>query len=331
MPNIEYVKKRFQKDSTSLIEMATAIIDEHVQQGFDLTIRQLYYQFVSKGLIENNDKSYNRIKTVINNARLAGLIDWDHITDRTRYVRENNHWDSPVDIIRSAVKSFQINKWDGQEYMVEVWIEKDALVGILEAICPSLDVPYFSCRGYSSQSAMWEASQRFLGYLNSGKYPILLHLGDHDPSGIDMTRDIFERLTIFLEGDVNRKWERETWDHWVERFDDYEGASDTHTNNLLEVRRIALNWDQVQQHSPPPNPAKISDSRSVDYISKYGAESWEVDALGPGIIVGLIRDEVEAIRDEKKWQEKVKKENEHVENLEELRDRWNDVVGFLSR
>jgi hypothetical protein len=78
-----------------------------------------------------------------------------------------------------------------QEYYIEVWIEKDALLGILETICKKLDVPYFSCRGYVSQSSMWEAAQRFRENDREG---ILLHLGDHDPSGIDMSRDIQERL-----------------------------------------------------------------------------------------------------------------------------------------
>lgn len=153
MPKIRYQQKSFRADSLEVIEQANAIIEIYAAQGFDLTLRQLFYQFVSRGLIPNKDSEYKRLGSIINDARLAGLIDWEHITDRTRNLRGNAHWEQPQDIMRSAAYSFAIDKWADQDYRPEVWIEKDALVGVIEGVCKTLDIDFFSCRGYTSQSS----------------------------------------------------------------------------------------------------------------------------------------------------------------------------------
>jgi len=201
MPLITYVKKAFSPSSLAIIEKANTIIAEYAAAGFDLTLRQLYYQFVSRAFIANKQSEYKRLGSIINDARLAGMIDWGRITDRTRNLRTIGHWTTPASIIKSAAESFRIDKWATQKHRIEVWIEKDALVGVLDAVCPDLDVPYFSCRGYTSQSEAWAAARRLFGYMKAGQAPIVLHLGDHDPSGVDMTRDITDRLTLFLEQD----------------------------------------------------------------------------------------------------------------------------------
>ena len=88
-------------------------------QGYELTLRQAYYQLVARGYIPNNERSYKNIGNLINDGRLAGLIDWHSITDRTRNLRSNSHWDNPADVIASARYSYLLNKWDGQPNYVE--------------------------------------------------------------------------------------------------------------------------------------------------------------------------------------------------------------------
>lgn len=122
MPNICYVPRQFAADSLATIERANEIIREYAGQGFSLTLRQLCYQFVSRGLIANKDSEYKRLGSVINDARLAGLIDWQSIEDRTRFLRRNSHWNSPADIIDSAARSYALDKWAGQPYRPEVWL-----------------------------------------------------------------------------------------------------------------------------------------------------------------------------------------------------------------
>lgn len=279
-----YKEKKFNKASLLIIDTANQIIKEYADAGYDLTLRQLYYQFVSRGLIENKQKEYKRLGSVINNARMAGFIDWDAIVDRTRTLRQTSHWKNTSEIIESCVQCFKLDKWKNQDYRPEVWIEKDALVGVIAGICEQLDVPYFSCRGYTSQSSMWGASKRML-YHN--QIPFIIHLGDHDPSGIDMSRDIRDRLHIF-------------------------GIND------LVFKRIALNRSQVDKYNPPPNPAKLTDTRAYEYISEHGEESWELDALEPKVIVSLIKGTVLSVRDENLWQGAVDAENKCIQQLKDF-------------
>lgn len=183
MPKIRYLPREFGISAQATIDQANVIIDEYLGQGFQLTLRQLYYQFVSRGLMANKVREYNRLGEVISDARLAGLIDWNAIVDRTRYVQANQHWTKPSDIIRSASSTYAISKWHNQPHYVEVWVEKDALAGVLESVCSELDVPLFACKGYTSQSQAWAAGQRLLRKQGEGKTVHIVHLGDHDPSG----------------------------------------------------------------------------------------------------------------------------------------------------
>lgn len=285
MPLIEYVPKRFGAKALDTIENANKIIGEYQAQGYELTLRQLYYQFVSRNLIQNTMREYKNLGSVVNDARLAGLIDWDAIVDRTRNLQGNQHWSSPSEIVAACVRSYQIDKWANQPTRVEVWIEKDALVGVIERVSRQNDVSFFSCRGYTSQSELWSAAQRLRDYEIDGQDIVVLHLGDHDPSGKDMSRDIEDRLRLF-------------------------GVES------LDVRRIALNMDQVRLFNPPPNPAKITDSRASKYIRQYGTKSWELDALEPQVIVDLIQDQIDEIRDNTKWNEKVREEKADRKELE---------------
>lgn len=298
MPKICYVPKRFTQSSLAIIDRAIAIIAEYAAQGFDLTLRQLYYQFVARALVANKDSEYKRLGGIINDARLAGLIDWDAIQDRTRNLRSLPHWDTPQDIVRGAAEQFMLDRWAGQPYRPEVWIEKDALIGVIEPICQELDVPYFSCRGYTSQSEMWVGGRRMERWLEQDYTPVVLHLGDHDPSGIDMTRDITDRLEMFSGG--------------------------------VEVKRLALNMDQVEQYGPPPNPAKMTDSRYIGYIDLYGEESWELDALEPKVMSDLIRDAALALRGNvDAFEQIIVEEDEAKARLKAIAGRWDEVAEFM--
>lgn len=296
MPKIEYKSIKFQQKSLELINLVNQVVEEYQAQGYELTLRQAYYQLVARGYIPNNERSYKNIGNLINDGRLAGLIDWHSITDRTRNLRSNSHWDNPADVIASARYSYLLNKWDGQPNYVEVWVEKDALVDIVGQACRPLDTPYFSCRGYTSQSEMWSAAQRFISQ-DYRDNRVIIHLGDHDPSGIDMTRDIQERLQMF-------------------------GAD-------VYVKRVALTMNQIGTYNPPPNPAKITDSRASKYIDEYGNESWELDALEPQVITDLITNEVTALRNDEIYSSVCDSEERGKDELKMIERNYDKAVAFL--
>lgn len=295
----QFIDKSFHGSSLRLIQQANEIIGDYARQGFTLTLRQLYYQFVSRAIIPNTERSYSRLGSVINDARLAGLIDWNAIEDRTRNLMKVSEWGSPSEIVGACAAQYAENLWDGQPFRPEVWIEKEALIGVVEGICNELRVPYFACRGYTSQSEAYVAGKRMLRYRRAGHTPIVLHFGDHDPSGIDMTRDNDDRLSMFAGAPV-------------------------------EVRRLALNMDQIERYNPPPNPAKVTDSRFEDYQRRFGDESWELDALDPQAIVELVRGEVEGLIDRDIWDAAKAREDSNKAHLELVSGRWDDVSDFLS-
>ncbi|MEV5710080.1 hypothetical protein [Actinoallomurus sp. NPDC052274] len=297
MPRIEYVAKNFSTNSLAIIRRAEEICRDYAAQGYDLTLRQLYYQFVARAWLANKQTEYKRLGSIVNDARLAGLLDWTYIVDRTRTLRGLSHWDSPDQIIRGSAYSYRTERWANQPHRVEVWIEKDALVGVISGVCGRHDVDFFSCRGYTSQSELWGAAQRMRQYQDAGQKPIVIHLGDHDPSGIDMTRDIEERLRLF-EADA-------------------------------KVIRIALNMDQVEAYAPPPNPAKLTDSRAHGYIRQYGESSWELDALDPATLGQLIEDEIARWRDQDQWDRDTAAMEAERSVLTEVSRRWHEVADFI--
>lgn len=292
MPKICYEQKRFRKDSLLRTHQANEIIAEFAADGFIPTLRQIYYQFVRRNYIPNNDKSYDNLGALLTDARLAGLVDWNAIEDRTRSLKGNNNWDSPHQIIETFADYFTYARWENCEYRPEVWIEKQALESVFERVCRKLDVPYFSCRGYGSASELWRAGRRMKGHYKAGKTPIIFHFGDHDPSGIDMTRDITERLAIFAEKPV-------------------------------EVIRVALNMDQIEEKNLPPQPAKVSDSRAQDYIDQFGDESWELDAIEPNDLMQMVEDAVMPYRDEDEWERTGKIQEEGRANLKLLAEHFD--------
>lgn len=147
MSKRKYKDIRFHGKSLETIERVNAIVAEYEAQGYELTLRQVYYQLVARGFIPNNERSYKNLGSLINDGRLAGLIDWYAIVDRTRNLRRNNHWENPESVIDSARYSYMLDRWKNQPNYVEVWVEKDALIGIVSQICRELDVPHFHVEG----------------------------------------------------------------------------------------------------------------------------------------------------------------------------------------
>lgn len=292
----EYVPRKFINEVRKTIDAVNRIIGTYQAQGYDLTLRQVYYRLVAANLIANKDTEYKRLGETITAARRAGLVSWTAITDRTRNLRSFGGWESPDQIIKSSADGYARDRWEKQTHRLEVWIEKDALVGVVARACEAWGVPYFSCRGYTSDSEMWYAAQRLRGYAVDGLQPTIIHLGDHDPSGRDMTRDVFDRLQMFV--------------------------------GEIPVKRIALNMDQIEQYAPPPNPAKITDSRYGKYVDEFGEESWELDALEPTVINDLIVDEIKAVIDWRAWVAVEAREAEEKATIERVAEHWQLSASF---
>jgi hypothetical protein len=303
MPYLAYQEDiKFRPESLAIIGLADEIATDYKRRGYNLTLRQLYYQFIARDAFPNSERSYKRLGSIINDARLVGLIDWDHIEDRGRESHGTDWLGTEPTPFEDAIATLQygytLDLWEGQDRRIEVWVEKQALEEVAERAARSYRVGYFACKGYVSQSEMWRAGMRLREAIDAGQQPLILHLGDHDPSGIDMTRDIEARLSLFAEEDI-------------------------------EVRRLALNMPQIRSLNPPPNPAKITDSRAQRYISKYGTSSWELDAISPDQLVRIIQDEIAAELNDAEFNAQVQAERDGREIYNKLSENWTEAEALL--
>jgi hypothetical protein len=266
-----YRRFRFSAETEDLIDTMNVIVADYIEQGFKLTVRQLYYQLVARGVIPNNEKSYKRVTGIVNDARVGGLMHWEAIEDRTRAFVRRQRWESGKQILQAVAETFHMDLWDNQPNRPFVIIEKEALVGVLEPTCRAADVPMLAARGYPSASVLREFVVDDILPTGDSQNIVIIHLGDHDPSGLDMTRDLRDRIEMFCEG------------------------------TPVELVRIALNMDQINARKPPPNPAKTTDSRFEEYRKQYGDESWELDALPPAFLAELVDIEIDKYRDREAW------------------------------
>lgn len=290
-----FIPKKFSKAHEWVIRQANKIIAEYLEQGYTLTLRQVHYQFVARDLYENTQANYKRLGNILDAARKAGLVDWDAIEDRTRILRRIPVWDGPEKALERVRTAFKLDPWDDQPKLrrIEVWVEKDAAVGIVEPTCNDLRLPYFSCRGYSSSSGLYEAGKRLEAYKNAGYETIVLYLGDHDPSGVQMTEVSEERVSMYAR-------------------------------HQIDFRRIALTLPQIEEHNPPPNFVKETDSRTKWYVERFETEDcWELDALSPRTVDQIIRAEIEPLIDRETWDKTLAREEEHRTVLSEIISDWN--------
>jgi hypothetical protein len=276
------------------INKVNVILQEYGYQGYRLSLRQLFYQLVARGIIPNTVQAYKRLGDLVSKARLAGLVDWDMIEDRGRETVVPPMWESPAEVVDAAARQFAIDRWANQHSYVEVIVEKAALEGILIPVCRELGVRFTASRGYCSQSVMYEIGKR-LERMSSdkGKDVHILYLGDHDPSGIDMTRDVAERLSLF-------------------------------SHSLVSVTRLALNAEQIEEWHPPENPAKQTDSRFGAYMAKFGTLSWELDAVDPTTLGNLVRGAVTELRDSARYSLAMAKEQRMRQELDDFVRRYRN-------
>lgn len=247
-------KLRLSNANKKRLAEINAILEEYIADGYRLTLRQLYYQLVSRDFIPNQQKEYKALMNILAKGRMAGVVDWDAIEDRVRRPILP-YWVTGIEnAIEDTIGQYRLNRMEGQDSTIEVWVEKDALSGVLSRVTNKYHIRLMVNRGYTSISALYEAQKR----LNDGD--TILYFGDHDPSGLDMLRDIKDRMLNF-------------------------GLD-------IDVVPVALTMDQVRAFNPPPNPAKFEDPRADWYIAEYGHTSWELDALPPRELIRLCEEAI---------------------------------------
>lgn len=303
-----YRKHNFTPGTKVIIDKANQFIAEYQAQGYTLILRQLYYRFIAKDAFpsswidrmynirhgldpdtKNTLKNYKRLGDMINHGRENGDISWTAFEDRNRTLYGTNPVEDPDDVVLDIEQRLILDCWKDQPTYVEVYVEKDSLGPIVARPANKWRAPHMACKGYLSASQAWRAGLRFREALDAGKRGILIHVGDHDPSGRDMTRDNHERLNLFAEQDI-------------------------------EINRVALNMDQILERNPPPNPVKVTDTRFAKYTAEFGDKCWELDALEPAELDDLVSRAVESYVDKDLWQATLAREVEERGKIKQFYD-----------
>ena len=292
MVKIEYKKSNLKK-RRELLDKIIPIAEDYLAKGYQITVRQMFYQLVTRGMMNNTYKDYKKTGEILKDGRLFGEIDWDLIVDRGRQPIEPPEYESISDVIRAAKNSYRNDRWKRQEYYVEVLVEKDALAGILEPIVSEYHVRLLADKGYPSISSMHDLANRIRKQVRRGKKCVILYMGDHDPSGLDMVTNIpkqMENLKV-----------------------------------IVAVKHIALTKDQVQKYNLLPQYAKKGDSRHPNYKEKHGQYSWELDALDTGVLRDILRTNIKKYLDEDLYRQAIEMENEDKDKLERIADDWENL------
>lgn len=289
--------RKWQDRKEVVVARIQEIVKYYDSLGYTLTLRQLHYQFVSRNWIINHITAYKKLGTILDDCRYAGYIDWDSIEDRGRVPKLPYSVDDIPDALNDTISTYRLNRQDGQDNHVELWTEKDALSEILSRSTYKYHVRLAVNKGYTSSSAIYDAYERFYPILANGRSVTILYFGDHDPSGLDMVRDIRERLEFMFSNGDNR---------------------DSLLGCEFNVLPIGLTMAQIKQYKLPPNPAKMTDSRSDNYIKKYGKQCWEVDALNPEVLTAIVEKNIQAQIDMDMYSDTIEQEQKDKVKLRDL-------------
>jgi hypothetical protein len=245
----------------AMLRVAPEVLGEH----HPMTVRQVYYQLVSKQVIENNRSQYQAVSNLLVDARKQGVIPWEWVEDRLRRPRSVSMWSDLSHFMRAVRRSYRRNVWESQPGYLECWLEKDALSGIFEDALEEYGVTLNVGRGYDGWDSIHNAAERFLDKSGNDINTTVLYFGDFDPSGEDMVRSLEERLAEL-------------------------GADP-------EIVKCALTAEDVQRYQLPPDFAKKTDTRAAKFIAQHGDISVELDALPMDALRERIVEEVEVRMD----------------------------------
>lgn len=242
--------KRTRRTRDEIEDIEDAICDL-LDDYHPMTIRQLYYQLVTTGAIPKTEAEYRTTTRLALNLRRNGTIPYSCIADNTRWMRKPRSFTGMEAMLDFSLETYRRALWIDQPVYVEVWLEKDALAGVLYEVTSRWDVPLMVSRGYASETYLYEAAQAII---NAGKPAYLYYFGDYDPSGLNIPEVIERRLRGF--------------------------APDCE----IHFKRMAVLPEQITEWHLPTRPTKKSDTRSRG----FRGESVEVDAIPPAILRGLV-------------------------------------------
>lgn len=265
--------------SRAQIETIKTAIYDLLAEEAPCTVRQVFYRLVSGGVIGKTEGEYkSTVVRLLGEMRRHHEIEFSWIADNTRWMRKPRSFSSLETMLKHSADAYRRSVWDNQDCYVEVWLEKDALAGVLLEETSTWDVPLMVTRGYPSLSFLYTAAEAIAA---QQKPVYLYYFGDHDPSGVDIPRKVEKDLREFVAGIHFDEDDIMLGDL---EFDDIKEIIPF--NEDIHFKRVAVTPEQIQNMNLPTRPTKRTDSR----IKNFSGESVEVDAIPPRTLRKIVSD-----------------------------------------
>ena len=255
-PAINLARPIRRRSTKAEVERRRARLLEIVEAMKPMTVRQVFYQATVRGLVEKSEAGYTKVQSDLVLMRRSGLLPYAWLADNTRWQRKPTTFNGIEEALEATASFYRKSLWTDADAYVEVWLEKDALAGVVYPITSVFDVPLMVARGYASLSFLHNAAE----HINELDVPAYIyHLGDYDPSGVNAGEKIEETLR--------------------------ELASDAEIN----FERIAVTPEQIADWDLPTRPTKATDTRAKD----FGEISVELDAIEPSRLRAIVQEAIE--------------------------------------
>jgi hypothetical protein len=269
--------------TTQLVGVAAAILmAEH-----PMTVRQCFYRLVSAAVVENCIRDYRRVSMILTKARNDGRIEFDWIVDRSRQNYTAATWSNLREFGEAVLASYRRDNWQDQENYIEVWTEKDAIIGSIYAITDQWAVTIRALRGFNSTTGAHSIAEHFRDENAKGKMIEVFYLGDFDPSGAAIEDDVARRVRAYDSG-------------------------------LFKIKRLAIFKADIAKFQLPSLRVKAIDPRAGEFIRRHGTAAIELDALPPTELRARLQKAIMDKVDLKRWERAQMVERAHVETTERI-------------
>lgn len=278
--------------SRQLIDWARVILERE----WPMTIRQIFYRLVSKGLIKNTKSDYQRVIRLMTIARNDGRIPFDWIVDRSRPVYNPPVFKDAQAYAETVKRSYRRDYWTSQPFHVELWCEKDTISGSIAGVTDELGVTVRVGRGFNSTTRAREIAAVLA---DTTKPKVILYCGDHDPSGRNAEEEGLSRVLAHYRCITGNSQARD-----------------------VDLRRLAIHKEDIKKFNLPPLRVKDTDSRTPGFVRKYGHDCVELDALPPNELRGRIRVNITGLLDRVAWDRAIACEKVELASIVDTVGKW---------
>jgi len=272
-------------------KMLDAILAILAAEKDPITIRHLFYLLVSQGIIEKTEAAYKALCSHLSKWRRSGAVPWNSFTDSTRWHIQGTTFDNMQDALNTTVETYRRNLWADQDHYLEVWVEKDAIAGIVAPKANAFGVPVFVCRGFASLSSLFSAANTFRRMAEAGKKVIIYHFGDYDPSGVAAGQSVLKAMR-----------------------DDFRVE--------LQFIRAAVTEEQIEEMNLPTRPTKTTGTHARHWT---GGRSVELDAMPAAELRRLVESCITRHIDVDAWNTLRRTEEMERETLRQMRDNFREA------